>query len=59
MTGSLGIGVPQRMAALYTKPYEFQPRGDFAGRLKLAVPDDCTNLKRWYAAVSARPSATA
>jgi glutathione S-transferase len=32
---------------------------DFAGRLKLAVPDDCANLKRWYAAVSARPSAKA
>ena len=32
---------------------------EFAGRLKLAVPDDCANLKRWYAAVSARPSAGA
>ena len=32
---------------------------DFAGRLKLALPDDCANLKRWYAAVSARPSAKA
>src|SRR5262245_32771314 len=32
---------------------------DFAGRLKLAVPDDCMNLHRWYAAVSARPSAQA
>ena len=32
---------------------------DFAGRLKLAVPDERANLKRWYAAVSARPSAKA
>jgi len=32
---------------------------DFAGRLKLAVPDECTDLRRWYAAVSARPSAKA
>jgi len=32
---------------------------DFAGRLKLTLPDDCANLKRWYAAVSARPSANA
>ena len=23
------------------------------------VPDDCANLRRWYAAVSARPSAKA
>ena len=30
---------------------------DFAGRLKLAVPEECANLRRWYAAVSARPSA--
>src|SRR5262245_61223661 len=32
---------------------------DFANRLKLAVPDDCAHLKRWYGAVSARPSAKA
>src|SRR5436190_17965567 len=32
---------------------------DFAGRLKLPVPDDCADLRRWYAAVSARPSAKA
>jgi glutathione S-transferase len=32
---------------------------DFAGRLKLAIPDDCADLRRWYAAVSARPSAKA
>ena len=30
---------------------------DFAGRLKLAVPEECANLRRWYAAVSGRPSA--
>jgi glutathione S-transferase len=32
---------------------------DFAGRLKLAVPDDYANLRRWYAAASERPSAKA
>jgi len=32
---------------------------DFAGRLKLAVPEECGNLRRWYADVSARPSAKA
>jgi glutathione S-transferase len=32
---------------------------DFAGRLKLGVPDDCTDLSRWYSTVSARPSAKA
>jgi glutathione S-transferase len=32
---------------------------DFAGRLKLAVPEECADLRRWYAAVSARPSAMA
>jgi glutathione S-transferase len=32
---------------------------DFASRLKLAVPEEYTNLRRWYAAVSARPSAKA
>jgi glutathione S-transferase len=29
------------------------------GMVKLAIPDDCANLKHWYAAVSARPSAKA
>ncbi|HLI11877.1 MAG TPA: glutathione S-transferase [Alphaproteobacteria bacterium] len=32
---------------------------DFAGWVKLGIPDDHTNLKRWHAAVSARPSAKA
>jgi len=32
---------------------------DLAGRAKLNVPDDCANLRRWHAAVSARPSAQA
>lgn len=32
---------------------------DFASRLKLAVPEECANLRRWYAAVSGRPSAKA
>jgi glutathione S-transferase len=32
---------------------------DLAGRAKLNVPDDCANLRRWHAAVSARPSAKA
>src|SRR4051812_17567192 len=32
---------------------------DLAGRAKLQVPDECANLRRWHAAVSARPSATA
>ena len=32
---------------------------DFADRLKLSVPETCANLWRWYAAVSARPSAKA
>jgi glutathione S-transferase len=32
---------------------------DLAGRAKLSVPDDCANLRRWHAAVSARPSAKA
>jgi len=32
---------------------------DFAGWIKLSVPDDCANMRRWYAAVSARPSAKA
>ena len=29
---------------------------ELAGRAKLKVPDDCTNLQRWYDSVSARPS---
>ncbi|MFI4986390.1 MAG: glutathione S-transferase family protein [Alphaproteobacteria bacterium] len=32
---------------------------DFAGWIKLAVPAECRNVKRWYDAVSARPSAKA
>jgi glutathione S-transferase len=32
---------------------------DFAGRAKLPIPDECANLRRWYASVSARPSAKA
>ena len=32
---------------------------DFARRLKLPEPDDAANLNRWYASVSARPSARA
>jgi glutathione S-transferase len=32
---------------------------DFAGWAKLNVPDECANLRRWHAAVSARPSAKA
>jgi len=32
---------------------------DFAGWAKMAPPDDCANVRRWYAAVSARPSAKA
>jgi glutathione S-transferase len=32
---------------------------DFAGWAKLTVPEECANLRRWYAAVSARPSAKA
>jgi len=31
----------------------------FAPRANLGVPDACTNLKRWHAAVAARPSAEA
>lgn len=30
---------------------------DFAGWLKIALPADAANAQRWYAAVSARPSA--
>ncbi|MEE9301902.1 MAG: glutathione S-transferase [Alphaproteobacteria bacterium] len=32
---------------------------DFAGWLKLTIPDDCAHARRWYEAVSARPSAKA
>ena len=32
---------------------------DFAGWIKMAIPEDCANLRRWYAAVAARPSAKA
>ena len=32
---------------------------DFAKRLKIPMPDDATNLQRWYDAVSSRPSAAA
>ncbi len=32
---------------------------DFAGWAKITVPDDAINLTRWYASVSARPSARA
>lgn len=32
---------------------------DMAGWIKLAIPDDCLHLRRWYAAVAARPSAKA
>ncbi|HEY4403315.1 MAG TPA: glutathione S-transferase [Xanthobacteraceae bacterium] len=32
---------------------------DFAKWIKLPIPDHCVNLRRWYDAVSARPSAKA
>ena len=32
---------------------------DFAGRLKLTIPEECANLRRWYDTVAARPSASA
>src|SRR5262249_58928374 len=32
---------------------------DFAGWIKLAIPDDCTHPRRWRQAVSARPTAKA
>ncbi len=32
---------------------------DFAGWIKLGIPDDCSHLRRWYDKVSARPSAKA
>jgi glutathione S-transferase len=32
---------------------------DFAAWAKITVPEECANLRRWHAAVSARPSAKA
>lgn len=32
---------------------------DFAARIKIGIDDDAVNLHRWYASVSARPSASA
>lgn len=32
---------------------------DFAKRVGIEMPEDCVNLKRWHALVSARPSASA
>jgi glutathione S-transferase len=32
---------------------------DFMKPAKLAVPDDCANVRRWHADVAARPSASA
>jgi glutathione S-transferase len=32
---------------------------DFAGWVKLTIPDDCPHLRRWYDLVAARPSAKA
>jgi glutathione S-transferase len=32
---------------------------DFARWVKLSVPEECKNLRRWHAQVSARPSANA
>lgn len=32
---------------------------DFAGAARLAVPESCANLRRWHAAATARPSASA
>ncbi len=29
------------------------------GMVKLAIPDDCPHMRRWYDAVAARPSAKA
>jgi glutathione S-transferase len=36
-----------------------QVTADFLKPARLSVPDTLTNVKRWHAAVSARPSATA
>lgn len=32
---------------------------DFAAFVKIAIPEDCLDVKRWYAEVSSRPSAKA
>jgi glutathione S-transferase len=32
---------------------------DFAGWIKLPIPDQCTHLQRWHQAIAALPSATA
>jgi glutathione S-transferase len=32
---------------------------DFAGFVKMPIPDDCTHLKAWHERVTARPSARA
>jgi glutathione S-transferase len=32
---------------------------DLAGWVKITVPDECANLRRWYSAVSSRPSTKA
>ena len=32
---------------------------DFAGRVKISIPDDAQNLQRWYERVAGRPSAAA
>ena len=32
---------------------------DFAGWIKLSIPNECTHLHRWHKAVAARPSAAA
>jgi glutathione S-transferase len=32
---------------------------DFAGWIKLPIPDECTHLQRWHKAIAARPSAAA
>jgi glutathione S-transferase len=32
---------------------------DLAGWVKLTIPEECADLRRWYAAVAARPSAKA
>ena len=32
---------------------------NFATRINLAIPEDCSHLRRWHESVSARPSAAA
>jgi glutathione S-transferase len=32
---------------------------DFAGWIKMSIPEECQNIRRWYAVVSERPSAQA